>query len=102
MSELRLHGTLTRKLAPLVLRRPDGLVASPGLVEPERRAHRLDAPLGRLAALPGPSGEGAAPALRERLAAQGRARGDALRRELASDRIEVAGCPTGTTFRVSV
>ncbi|WP_437653872.1 hypothetical protein [Sorangium sp. So ce1182] len=95
MSELRLHGTLTRKLAPLVLRRPDGLVASPGLVEPERRARRL-------AALPGPSGEAAAPALRERLAAQGGARGGALRRELASDRIEVAGCPTGTTFRVSV
>ncbi|WP_438007990.1 hypothetical protein WME89_04300 [Sorangium sp. So ce321] len=100
MSELRLHGTLNRKLAPLVLRRPDGLVV--GVVEPERRARRLGAPLARLAALPGPSGEGAAPALRERLAAQGRARGDALRRELASDRIEVAGCPTGTTFRVSV
>ncbi|XXY45656.1 hypothetical protein WME91_37210 [Sorangium sp. So ce269] len=54
MSELRLHGTLTRKLAPLVPRRHDGLVVvAPGVVEPERR-------------------------------------------------IEVAGSPTGTTFRVSV
>ncbi|WP_437756834.1 hypothetical protein [Sorangium sp. So ce1389] len=67
MSELRLHGTLTRKLAPLVPRRHAGPVAFPGVVEPERRA-----------------------------------RGDALRRELESDRIEVAGSPTGTTFRVSV
>ncbi|MGK3989965.1 hypothetical protein WME99_43380 [Sorangium sp. So ce136] len=102
MSELRLHGTPTRKLAPLVPRRHDGLVASPGAVEPERREHRLDALLDRLAALLGPSGEGAAPALPERLSAKDRARGGAFQREIESDRIEVAGAPTGTTFRVSV
>ena len=98
MSELRLHGTPTRKLAPLVPRRHGGLVASPGVVEPERRACRLDALLDRRAALLGPSGDGAAPGLPERLAAEG----GALRRELESDRIEVAVSPTGTTFRVSV
>ncbi|WP_437835426.1 hypothetical protein [Sorangium sp. So ce1153] len=102
MSELRLHGTPTRKLAPLVPRRHDGPVVSPGVVEPERRAHRLDAALDRLAALLGPSGEGAAPELPERLAAKDRARGGALEREIESDRIEVAGSPTGTTSRVSV
>ncbi|WP_437509000.1 hypothetical protein [Sorangium sp. So ce1099] len=103
MSELRLHGTLTRKLAPLVPRRRDGLVVvSPGVVEPERRAHHLDASLDRRAALLGPSGAGAAPGLPERLAAKALARGDSLRRELESDSSEVAGSPTGTTFRVSV
>ncbi|XYH99192.1 hypothetical protein ACMHYB_05335 [Sorangium sp. So ce1128] len=81
MSELRLHGTLTRKLAPLAPRRHDGRAVSPGVVELERRAEHLDPTVDRVPALLGPSGEGAAPELPARLpegfAAKGLARGGA-------------------------